>query len=402
MLRSLARNGLPERSLLAVQRHGLRRPSRIDLEKPSLCVNHRIYRNYSRPLSFSRQLSSAVPDLKTSPKSQHVPPPTAPGPRKPKPELKPAPIKPKPSAPSGAPVTASLRPNVQQPEPAASTPSTSSAKSITETTKEDLEDAFRNGVLIPPPLGAPWYKRLFHQAKELFKFYWRGLKMVNTHRKHVNEINRRIKEGGSPLTRWEQRFIRTHRSDTLKLVPFLLIVLIMEEIIPLIAIYAPGMLPSTCVLPSQRERIEAQKRDKQKAALEIYQKAFSDLGKSAINGGISLKSLPGDVARSSAVCQLLRLSSLGPNKLRISRIRRHLEWIAKDDALLIQEGMGQQLSHPELDEALLERGIVMHNLNKSDQFARLRWWLNSVGTDTGVDPVSKRLRLVCSGARGSA
>ena len=45
--------------------------------------------------------------------------------------------------------------------------------------------------------------------------------------------------------------------------PFVMIVLVIEEIIPLIVLYVPGMLPSTCVLPSQRERIEKKRREKQ-------------------------------------------------------------------------------------------------------------------------------------------
>ena len=48
-----------------------------------------------------------------------------------------------------------------------------------------------------------------------------------------------------------------------RLIPFLLIVIIAEEVIPLVVIYAPFLLPSTCLLPSQKERIDAKKREKQ-------------------------------------------------------------------------------------------------------------------------------------------
>ena len=48
--------------------------------------------------------------------------------------------------------------------------------------------------------------------------------------------------------------------------PFLLTIIIIEELIPLIVLYVPGMLPSTCVLPSQRERIEAKRHDRQRQA----------------------------------------------------------------------------------------------------------------------------------------
>lgn len=50
-----------------------------------------------------------------------------------------------------------------------------------------------------------------------------------------------------------------------RLVPFLLMLIIIEEIIPLVVLYAPGVLPSTCLLPSQKDRIDTKRRDKQKA-----------------------------------------------------------------------------------------------------------------------------------------
>lgn len=48
--------------------------------------------------------------------------------------------------------------------------------------------------------------------------------------------------------------------------PFLLTIIVIEEIIPLIVMYVPGMLPSTCVLPSQRARIVAKRHERQREA----------------------------------------------------------------------------------------------------------------------------------------
>ena len=53
---------------------------------------------------------------------------------------------------------------------------------------------------------------------------------------------------------------------------------------------------------------------------------------------------------------LLGLSSLGFDFLRIRRIRQHLQFIAEDDKLLIQDGA--QLSDSELTETLAERGLL--------------------------------------------
>jgi hypothetical protein len=64
-------------------------------------------------------------------------------------------------------------------------------------------------------------------------------------------------------------------------VPFLIIALLLEEIIPLIAIYAPFMLPSTCILPSQRQRIKAKRSEKAIAFAANYRQLFNKLKTSA-------------------------------------------------------------------------------------------------------------------------
>lgn len=54
---------------------------------------------------------------------------------------------------------------------------------------------------------------------------------------------------------------------------------------------------------------------------------------------------------------VLNLSTFGPPLVRRSRLTRHLRRISQDDALLEQEGLGQRLTLPELQEALDERGL---------------------------------------------
>ena len=113
--------------------------------------------------------------------------------------------------------------------------------------------------------------------------------MIPANRKEVLKIQERVKSGGAPLTWRERRFIVTNKSDLFKyahfrfvsiciffltffvirLVPFVLTLVIIEEIIPLIVMYAPGMLPSTCVLPSQRARIDTKRHSRQRESYEI-------------------------------------------------------------------------------------------------------------------------------------
>lgn len=62
-----------------------------------------------------------------------------------------------------------------------------------------------------------------------------------------------------------------------RLVPFLLIVLIIEEIIPLIVMYVPGILPSTCILPSQMERIQMKAENTRKDAIKSVSSLLKDV-----------------------------------------------------------------------------------------------------------------------------
>ena len=62
-----------------------------------------------------------------------------------------------------------------------------------------------------------------------------------------------------------------------RVIPFVVIALLLEEVIPIIAIYAPSLLPSTCILPSQQERIQQKKSKKAFAFAVNYSLLFSQL-----------------------------------------------------------------------------------------------------------------------------
>jgi len=245
---------------------------------------------------------------------------------------------------------------------------------------------------------------LFHQAKELFKFYVRGLKLINTNRKRANAMRERVKNGGPPLTRWETRFIRTYREDALKLIPFALIILIAEEAIPLVVMYAPGLLPSTCVLPSQKARIDTKKREKKAACAATMADVFEDIRqRGQADPSADTASLLGSRTDLVAIGGLLGHSAYGWGSLRLRRIQQHLMRVAEDDALLLKEDVGKGLTEAELQEALDERGILTDGLTSKQQHARLQWWLTQVSKDSqaaAADPVTRRIVLVASSGAG--
>jgi len=225
------------------------------------------------------------------------------------------------------------------------------------------------------------------------KFYFGGLKAINTHRKQVGAILARAKSGGALPSRAEQRFMETYRRDVLKLVPFLLIILVAEELVPLVALYAPRMLPSTCVLPGQRDRILSRARNQQVTALFNHRGVFEAICKEGVQTGFfAIK----DVGNLGAVCRILGLPAW-PSPLNGWRIRRHLNAIALDDERLRREGCGRHLTIPELEEALRERGMVPESKSPSAEIMRahLNWWLDNVELlPAGSNPVSRRLLML--------
>jgi len=199
------------------------------------------------------------------------------------------------------------------------------------------------------------------------------------------------------LTRFEHRLIQTQRDDVIKVIPFIFIALILEEVIPLIAIYAPFMLPSTCILPSQQQRIEEQRAEKAKAFAIQYKYLYGQLKETeSPKGFLPLQSLRSQEA-STAVCGLLGLPTIGIDMLRIWRIRRHLEFVTRDDQLLMQHTVS--LSHRELQEALTERGIMTQGLSQQELQARLTMWLEFVkdsSTHVDVYALTRRLSILIS------
>jgi len=359
---------------------------------------HRRTTAYSEAFFLPARSFSTPPTTTSKSNDASSPHTIAPSPAKAKVELRPGPIKP-PIITSSSHSPKSKKVPTTNPSPQLqSRPSTATPSgTIAEMMQEDLKQAYIHGVLARPPPNAGKVATLWHKAKELFKFYFRGLKLVFTHRKQANAIQARVKAGGEPLSRWESRFIRTNKGDLARLVPFVAIVLLLEEVIPLIVLYAPGMLPSTCILASQRERIDAKRREKQRAYAETSRDVFLDVLKAGPTALAS--SLPNTVS-SIALCGLLSQSTWGPNFRRRRRIEHHMKFVAVDDALLIKEGLGDRLTHPELLEALGERGIMTDSQSTTLLKARLRWWLATADKTNDGTAASRRIALAAQSALG--
>lgn len=249
----------------------------------------------------------------------------------------------------------------------------------------DVVKAAEAGALVPPPKDAGRIAKLWHQAKELFRFYVRGLKQLLTHRQIVKDLEARVKEEksqGIPSTMtWEEaHFVKTYKEDLVKLVPFLLILLIVEEALPLVVLYAPFLLPSTCILPSQRARILWKRDDAQYIARQDVRRILSELGPVTGIVNASVSEMPERLV--TGLTKMFGLSTRGPVMLHRRRLEKHLAYLLNDDRLLVHEShMGSHLDLRNLRKAMSERGFLA-SAEESQLRATLEKRLHALGEDT--------------------
>ncbi|KAK0212458.1 hypothetical protein DFS33DRAFT_1281668 [Desarmillaria ectypa] len=259
--------------------------------------------------------------------------------------------------------------------------------SITELIKADIADAQTRGILQPPPASSGPLKSLVHTSMELLKFYFRG----------GREIFRRQRSlADTPSTRREWRMLRTQKRDVLKVVPFLITAVLLEELIPVMVLYAPAMLPSTCILPGQLRRIRDKKVQKAREALPMLRVAHEYLEiskegpfpfrKEDLDEEVDMDSLVEqaktrarfwtDGNRRQSVYTLYGLSRIGIQLWPWVRVGWHMDFLESDDAWLTKEGV-QALTDDEVREAVVERGLGF--VQETEARKLLQWWLSEVG-----------------------
>ncbi|KAI5889789.1 uncharacterized protein SCHCODRAFT_02635630 [Schizophyllum commune H4-8] len=366
------------------------------------CSSHSFPSLNPSPILLHRYYSTPNTDPARREQRDSAPSPT-PQAKEPKVVLRPGPIKPNSSAtkkasstPSSSKKDTNDASHLHPPPP----PSPLHPHDVKEAVAQDLQEAYVHGVFKPPPPDASTLGKWWHTIVQYTKFYYNGVKMVATRAPQVREIRARLKgtAPGPPPTRAEVRMVALHEQDVRKMVPFIMIVIIAEELIPLVAIWAPWMLPSTCVLPIQRARII---EGKHRAAVEASARSgstFAEL-RAAAKGDpprVSLAALS-TVPRlaQTDLCRILHTSGFFPRR----NIEKQLRAVAADDALLIREILPTKrvgLTDEELADALADRGIPHEGLPRKQQEKLLLTWLEDVArfAEQPEEGLERRLYLV--------
>ncbi|EPQ27451.1 uncharacterized protein PFL1_04989 [Pseudozyma flocculosa PF-1] len=321
---------------------------------------------------------------KGAPAKAGSPPKSPSAPRPAKPAATPQQKKPTASSVTSASVTPAKT------DAATSAPTDSATTTTTTTTTTSSEVATEDGKPAQKTLKER-AKELWATAKYLFKFYFNGVKQIWANRNRVAEIQQRVAGGGAPLSREEAQLIRVHRADMRKLPLFLTILLILEEALPLVVIWAPSLLPSTCILPNQLLKIRMKEEvaraaaykklcevEEVKALLPVVSGTGQNLRLAQPHKDADdevLAKIKGETLVQLA--KLFSLSTWGGAAMTRRRLVEHLKYIRSDDEMMC-EGGGYQFI-PQNAEAVAkacsERGLRATEVPQKEMYDTLRTWL---------------------------
>ncbi|CDZ98357.1 LETM1-like [Phaffia rhodozyma] len=204
------------------------------------------------------------------------------------------------------------------------------------------------------------------------RFLFYGVTLSWQERKLVNEVRRRVNHGGLPYD-WRESLMEVRvRSDWRKMIPFVVIAAVIEEIVPLLILLAPTLIPSTVLLPTQsfsvRQKQETRRHDARSVLYARLQEVKADKSdKNALdlgwNGNNWVNWEDEDMKK------LLRAYDLGtrsPSRSYLeSRVYNHVSFLESDDKLLIGRPPTAGLTLSEFQKALGDRGLLCLDLPAS-------------------------------------
>ncbi|KAF9051218.1 hypothetical protein BDZ89DRAFT_1126176 [Hymenopellis radicata] len=247
--------------------------------------------------------------------------------------------------------------------------------SIPEQFKADIEDA---------------------QARaSLFAFYVRNTYEVFARQRLVGSTSR--------IKRADLRFLYTQRQDIKKVVPFLFLAIFLEEAIPFVVVYAPGLLPSTCILPGQQARIRLKQVEQARKAQSVLREVVQRIQKDPDAYPDSVESITADpmhfkiyeqayLYHKRELRQTMGVLAYGPVWFGSGRTA----YVQNDDSLFLGGAAEvNALTEDELDQALIDRGLIIPFDQTSMQAKQgiLNWWLKEI-LGSGSDSLQFRVALV--------
>lgn len=238
----------------------------------------------------------------------------------------------------------------------------------------------------------------FKLGRTYGKFYLAGVKAVWYNWKAVRELRSTWAQKGRERGNWEElkrsefQLLARNRHDVGKLPFFGVLVALFGEWLPLLVPFIPSAVPGTCRIPQQirgmRQKCEERRRESfRRGVKEPAQEVMG--GEEEAWGMTKRDKVRMRLARLNGE-QLLHLSSVlnvhnrlwervqlaPPKVLMRSGVSKKLEYLARDDKLLIRDAANvAALSIPEVMIACEERGLDVLGKTSDTLRRELSWWL---------------------------
>ncbi|KAF9098023.1 hypothetical protein BGX29_007831 [Mortierella sp. GBA35] len=241
-------------------------------------------------------------------------------------------------------------------------------------------------------------KDFFRKGKEIVIQCKDGVKLLWVNKRVVKELRKAQKENGHELTRREFQLTIKTDIDIKRMIPFGLVFLLATEYIPLIIIFAPQMIPSTCVTPTQLEGRRKKIHEKRSAMTEklirLNRREITKETLANYNSFITVSKKYGegfdynmiDREHLASFCRFMGLNGFGPKFMLKKRLDKHMTYLKQDDELIQKVGI-DSLTFAELQLANEERGMRSLEVSKDHLEKSLAYWLKlSLSKDTTVPP----------------
>ncbi|MCJ1244579.1 hypothetical protein MMC30_001777 [Trapelia coarctata] len=235
-----------------------------------------------------------------------------------------------------------------------------------------------------PSQSAPSYYILL--GKAYLAFYKTGAKAVYTNFKASQATTSRLPPSTSIpdalekglLSRAEWQLIRRSRQDIKKVPLFALVFMICGEFTPLVVVFMAGVVPRTCMIPKQvqrmREKLEARRgRSFRDGTLESEDQALRSTLEVDDLKGFQLV----HIGRSLGLYPELFDRFFGgfPTAVLRARVRRWKEYLELDDVAIEKNGGVGQMEMEEVRIAAEERGLDVLGENDTQLRGVLKDWL---------------------------
>jgi len=262
------------------------------------------------------------------------------------------------------------------------------------------EDAFPHDRLNPPPSSLPppltlptrqpdqpAYKYYYTLGRAYLTFYKTGLKNLYTNYKLTRILIARHPSSqpleqsllAGALTRADWLTIRRTRADLARLPLFALVFCICGEFTPLVVLAVSGAVPRSLWIPMQ---VESARRKVEERRNEVFRNPDPALGLEAEMKGGKVEEMGQPVmvhiGRSLGLYSSLwdRLG-VSPTSIVRRRVKRRMEFVELDDAVIERDGGVENLDGEEVVMAAENRGIDVSGRKEADLKMVLEEWLQA-------------------------